>query len=97
MWLQWLYSMARRITKQMLFYFTRSVLTCNGRVFHSCSLLKFPVFPAVPTVPPGNVQAEAVNSSTVRFTWNAPSPQFINGINQGYKVCISLLPSSGQS
>lgn len=54
------------------------------------------LLPAVPTVPPGNVQAEAVNSTTVRFTWNAPSPQFINGINQGYKVCISLLPSSGQ-
>ncbi|KAL7860443.1 hypothetical protein AOLI_G00167920 [Acnodon oligacanthus] len=40
----------------------------------------------VPTVPPGNVQAEAVNSTTVRFTWGAPSPQFINGINQGYKL-----------
>ncbi|XP_056263637.1 protein sidekick-2 isoform X3 [Pseudoliparis swirei] len=40
----------------------------------------------VPTVPPGNVQAEAVNSTTLRFTWSAPSPQFINGINQGYKL-----------
>ncbi|XP_046721614.1 protein sidekick-2 isoform X4 [Silurus meridionalis] len=40
----------------------------------------------VPTVPPGNVQGEAVNSTTVRFTWSAPSPQFINGINQGYKL-----------
>ncbi|KAK9535167.1 hypothetical protein VZT92_007565 [Zoarces viviparus] len=40
----------------------------------------------VPTVPPGNVQAEAVNSTAVRFTWSAPSPQFINGINQGYKL-----------
>ncbi|XP_042249380.1 protein sidekick-2 isoform X3 [Thunnus thynnus] len=40
----------------------------------------------VPTVPPGNVHAEAVNSTTVRFTWSAPSPQFINGINQGYKL-----------
>ncbi|XP_069050665.1 protein sidekick-2 isoform X3 [Lepisosteus oculatus] len=40
----------------------------------------------VPTVPPGNVQAEAVNSTTVRFTWTPPSPQFINGINQGYKL-----------
>uniref|UniRef100_A0A8C6U404 Sidekick cell adhesion molecule 2a n=1 Tax=Neogobius melanostomus TaxID=47308 RepID=A0A8C6U404_9GOBI len=29
---------------------------------------------------------EAVNSTTVRFTWSAPSPQFINGINQGYKL-----------
>ncbi|KAL0993533.1 hypothetical protein UPYG_G00109280 [Umbra pygmaea] len=40
----------------------------------------------VPTIPPGNVQAEPVNSTTVRFTWSAPSPQFINGINQGYKL-----------
>ncbi|XP_028935753.1 protein sidekick-2 isoform X1 [Ornithorhynchus anatinus] len=40
----------------------------------------------VPTVPPGNVQAEATNSTTIRFTWVAPSPQFINGINQGYKL-----------
>ncbi|XP_064179466.1 protein sidekick-2 [Anguilla rostrata] len=40
----------------------------------------------VPTIPPGNVQAEAVNSTTIRFTWTAPSPQFINGINQGYKL-----------
>lgn len=51
----------------------------------------------VPTVPPGNVQAEAVNSTTVRFTWSAPSPQFINGINQGYKVSIHPLPSSGRT
>lgn len=44
----------------------------------------------VPTIAPGNVQAEAVNSTTIRFTWTAPNPQFINGINQGYKV--SKLP-----
>lgn len=48
---------------------------------------------SVPTVPPGNVQAEAVNSTTVRFTWSAPSPQFINGINQGYKVSSASLSS----
>ncbi|XP_076852894.1 protein sidekick-2 isoform X2 [Brachyhypopomus gauderio] len=40
----------------------------------------------VPTVPPGSVAAEAVNSTAIRFTWSAPSPQFINGINQGYKL-----------
>uniref|UniRef100_A0A8C5LAB4 Sidekick cell adhesion molecule 2 n=1 Tax=Jaculus jaculus TaxID=51337 RepID=A0A8C5LAB4_JACJA len=40
----------------------------------------------VPTVPPGNVFVEAINSTAIRFTWNAPSPQFINGINQGYKL-----------
>ncbi|XP_077482047.1 protein sidekick-2 isoform X1 [Stigmatopora argus] len=40
----------------------------------------------VPTIAPGNVQAEAVNSTAIRFTWTAPNPQFINGINQGYKL-----------
>ncbi|XP_066560557.1 protein sidekick-2 isoform X2 [Amia ocellicauda] len=40
----------------------------------------------VPTVAPGNVLAKAVNSTTIHFTWKAPSPQFINGINQGYKL-----------
>ncbi|KAM9296045.1 protein sidekick-2 [Gastrophryne carolinensis] len=40
----------------------------------------------VPTVPPENVKAEAVNSTTIRFTWSPPSPQFVNGINQGYKL-----------
>uniref|UniRef100_A0AAQ6A2M4 Sidekick cell adhesion molecule 2b n=1 Tax=Amphiprion ocellaris TaxID=80972 RepID=A0AAQ6A2M4_AMPOC len=40
----------------------------------------------VPTIAPGNVQAEPVNSTTIRFTWTAPNPQFINGINQGYKL-----------
>ncbi|XP_030888061.1 protein sidekick-2-like, partial [Leptonychotes weddellii] len=44
----------------------------------------------VPTVPPGNVHAEATNSTTIRFTWNAPSPQFINGINQGYKMVLCI-------
>ncbi|XP_058262226.1 protein sidekick-2 isoform X1 [Hemibagrus wyckioides] len=40
----------------------------------------------VPTVAPGDVQVEAVNSTTIRLTWTAPNPQFINGINQGYKL-----------
>uniref|UniRef100_A0A8C2AU65 Sidekick cell adhesion molecule 2b n=1 Tax=Cyprinus carpio TaxID=7962 RepID=A0A8C2AU65_CYPCA len=40
----------------------------------------------VPTIAPGNVKAEPVNSTTIRFTWTAPNPQFINGINQGYKL-----------
>uniref|UniRef100_A0A8C5N9E1 Sidekick cell adhesion molecule 2b n=1 Tax=Gouania willdenowi TaxID=441366 RepID=A0A8C5N9E1_GOUWI len=40
----------------------------------------------VPTIAPSNVKAEAVNSTTIRFTWKAPNPQFINGINQGYKL-----------
>ncbi|XP_043945033.1 protein sidekick-1 [Protopterus annectens] len=40
----------------------------------------------VPTAPPQNVATEAVNSSTVKFSWNPPPQQFINGINQGYKL-----------
>ncbi|XP_043941066.1 protein sidekick-2 [Protopterus annectens] len=40
----------------------------------------------VPTVPPGNVQVDPVNSTVIQFTWTPPSPQFINGINQGYKL-----------
>ncbi|XP_076996596.1 protein sidekick-1 isoform X1 [Tamandua tetradactyla] len=40
----------------------------------------------VPTAPPQNVHAEAVNSTTVQFLWNPPPQQFINGINQGYKL-----------
>lgn len=41
---------------------------------------------AVPTAPPQNVQTEAVSSTSIRFLWNPPPQQFINGINQGYKV-----------
>ncbi|XP_029432778.1 protein sidekick-1 isoform X2 [Rhinatrema bivittatum] len=40
----------------------------------------------VPTAPPQNVQAEALNSTTIQFLWNPPPQQFINGINQGYKL-----------
>ncbi|XP_069762286.1 protein sidekick-1 isoform X2 [Narcine bancroftii] len=40
----------------------------------------------VPTAPPQNVEVEAVNSTAVRFTWEPPPQQFINGINQGYKL-----------
>ncbi|XP_012587400.1 PREDICTED: protein sidekick-1 isoform X1 [Condylura cristata] len=36
--------------------------------------------------PPQNVQAEAVNSTTIQFLWKPPPQQFINGINQGYKL-----------
>ncbi|XP_006859935.1 PREDICTED: protein sidekick-1-like [Chrysochloris asiatica] len=40
----------------------------------------------VPTAPPQNVQTEAVSPTTVRFLWTPPPQQFINGINQGYKL-----------
>lgn len=50
--------------------------------------LSLPVTRPVPTIAPSNVQAEAINSTAIRFTWTAPNPQFINGINQGYKVSV---------
>ncbi|XP_069066064.1 protein sidekick-1 [Pleurodeles waltl] len=40
----------------------------------------------VPTAPPQNVIAQAANSTTIEFLWNPPPQQFINGINQGYKL-----------
>nr|XP_046227677.1 protein sidekick-1-like isoform X2 [Scatophagus argus] len=42
----------------------------------------------VPTAPPQEVEVVAVNSTTIRFTWNPPPQQFINGINQGYKLLL---------
>ncbi|KAL1005202.1 hypothetical protein UPYG_G00055910 [Umbra pygmaea] len=42
----------------------------------------------VPTAPPQDVDVTAVNSTTLRFTWNPPPQQFINGINQGYKLLV---------
>ncbi|OTF78855.1 hypothetical protein BLA29_011934, partial [Euroglyphus maynei] len=32
------------------------------------------------------LQAEALNSTSIRVQWLPPDPQLINGINQGYKV-----------
>uniref|UniRef100_A0AAZ3SLC9 Fibronectin type-III domain-containing protein n=1 Tax=Oncorhynchus tshawytscha TaxID=74940 RepID=A0AAZ3SLC9_ONCTS len=42
----------------------------------------------VPTAPPQAVEVTAVSSSAIRFTWNPPPQQFINGINQGYKLLV---------
>ncbi|KAG7262578.1 hypothetical protein CRUP_028010 [Coryphaenoides rupestris] len=43
---------------------------------------------SMPTAPPQEVSLLAVNSTTLRFTWNPPPQQFINGINQGYKLLV---------
>ncbi|KAG5854527.1 hypothetical protein ANANG_G00038760 [Anguilla anguilla] len=48
--------------------------------------LHFPVLFSVPTAPPQDVEAKALDSTTIKFTWNPPPQQFINGINQGYKL-----------
>ncbi|KAK5865788.1 hypothetical protein PBY51_020030 [Eleginops maclovinus] len=42
----------------------------------------------VPTAPPQEVEVLAINSTTIRYTWNPPPQQFINGINQGYKLLV---------
>lgn len=47
---------------------------------------------SVPTAPPQNVQAEAVDSTTIQFVWRPPPQQFVNGVNQGYKVRPSAAP-----
>lgn len=39
-----------------------------------------------PAAAPANVHVEAVNSTAIKVSWNAPDPQLINGINQGYKI-----------
>ncbi|KAL3875338.1 hypothetical protein ACJMK2_033296 [Sinanodonta woodiana] len=39
-----------------------------------------------PTASPENVTVEATNSTSIRVKWTPPNQQFINGINQGYKV-----------
>ena len=39
-----------------------------------------------PTAPPTDVQATPINSTVIRVTWMPPDPQYINGINQGYKI-----------
>lgn len=40
----------------------------------------------IPTQPPRNVEGQAVSSTSIKLTWLPPDPQYINGINQGYKV-----------
>ncbi|XP_072043107.1 protein sidekick-2-like [Amphiura filiformis] len=40
----------------------------------------------VPSDAPQNVIAVAMNSTAIRFVWEAPHPQTVHGINQGYKL-----------
>ena len=39
-----------------------------------------------PTASPYNVTSHAESSTTIKLTWMPPDPQYINGINQGYKI-----------
>ncbi|XP_048465695.1 protein sidekick-1 [Rhincodon typus] len=47
----------------------------------------------VPTAPPQNVEVKAVNSTAIEFMWDPPPQQFINGINQGYKLLAWTIDS----
>ncbi|CAH1794891.1 unnamed protein product [Owenia fusiformis] len=40
----------------------------------------------VPTASPVNVTAFAASSTSITVHWSPPDPQFLNGINQGYKI-----------
>ncbi|XP_028829120.1 protein sidekick-1 isoform X2 [Denticeps clupeoides] len=59
--------------------------TAAGLGAYSQSVTEY-TLQGVPTAPPQDVEAIALNSTTIKFTWNPPPQQFINGINQGYKL-----------
>ncbi|XP_071796641.1 protein sidekick-2-like isoform X2 [Asterias amurensis] len=40
----------------------------------------------VPTEAPRNARINVISSTAILFRWEAPDPQSINGINQGYKL-----------
>lgn len=82
-------------TDRLVFFGLQLLLfSFSLRTPHSLTLFFVFLCIAVPTIAPGNVQAESVNSTTIRFMWTAPNPQFINGINQGYKVSSSRIAIS---
>ena len=59
----------------------------NGKGTGSYSAaIKVKTREGVPSAPPTNIRAQAVESSIVRVWWYPPDPQKINGINQGYKL-----------
>ncbi|XP_071965988.1 protein sidekick-2-like isoform X2 [Antedon mediterranea] len=50
----------------------------------------------IPTQAPQEVNAYAVNSTSIRMEWKAPDPQTLNGINQGYKMLAWLTNQEDQ-
>ncbi|KAG1927730.1 protein sidekick-2, partial [Pimephales promelas] len=61
--------------------------TGAGLGVYSQSVIEY-TLQGVPTAPPQDVDAVALNSTTIKFTWTPPPQQFINGINQGYKLLV---------
>ncbi|KAM9770293.1 protein sidekick-1-like isoform 2-T2 [Menidia menidia] len=61
--------------------------TGAGQGVYSSPVIEY-TLQGVPTAPPQEVEIIAINSTTIRFTWNPPPQQFINGINQGYKLLV---------
>lgn len=54
-------------------------------------------FEGVPSMPPTGLVVIAVNSTTFNLSWFPPNPQFINGINQGYKVFADEINGTASS
>lgn len=50
----------------------------------------------IPIRAPLNFKANSINSTCISMSWNAPPPQFVNGIILGYKLNITI-SSSNQS
>lgn len=51
-----------------------------------CGSLFIRTFEGTPSMPPTALVVVAVNSTTFNISWFPPNPQYINGINQGYKI-----------
>lgn len=51
-----------------------------------CGSLFIRTFEGIPSMPPTSLVVVAVNSTTFNISWLPPNPQYINGINQGYKI-----------
>lgn len=50
----------------------------------------------VPEAPPREIKVKVLTSSSVLISWNAPNPQQINGINQGYKIQAARITESNE-
>jgi protein sidekick len=50
----------------------------------------------IPEAPPRDVKVKVLNSTSVLISWNAPNPQQINGINQGYKIQATRITENNE-
>jgi len=57
-------------------------------VFHEY-IVHLSALHAVPTGPPGNVQVDAISSTSIKLAWHPPNPQDQNGIIQVYNITLT--------